>query len=221
MFVNQVSGIVGQQGNPAANETMGKDEFLKLLIAQLKNQDPLSPMDNTEFTAQMAQFSSLEQLFQVNDNLENLAALNASVNNTQALTLIGKEVTAEGNSVYAEDGQATTISFNLSESASNVRIHLIDSAGEVVRTIYRGSMSEGQHEVTWDGMGEGGGAVADGLYGYVVDAVDSNGEPVDTDTFMSGIVTAISMDDGITYVHIGDAKIMISEISEVRKPKGN
>ena len=221
MQVNTVSGIVGQQADPSAKQAMGKDEFLKLLIAQLKNQDPLSPMDNTEFTAQMAQFSSLEQLFQVNDNLQNLAALSASVSNTQALALIGKEVTAEGDSVYAEGGQATTISFNLGESAASVRIHLIDSDGEVVRTIYRGSMSEGRHEVTWDGMSEGGGTAADGLYGYVVDAVNSAGEQVDTDTYMSGIVTAISMDSGITYVHIGDAKIMISEISEVRKPTEN
>lgn len=219
MNVNTVSGIVGQQAAPSAKQSMGKEEFLSLLIAQLKNQDPLSPMDNTEFTAQMAQFSSLEQLFNVNDNLVNLQALSASVSNTQALSLIGKEVTAEGDSVYLENGQTSTISFNLGESAASVRILLIDGAGEAVRTIYRGALPEGGHEVVWDGMADGGGTAADGLYSYVVDAVNSSGGQVETDTYMRGIVEAISMDSGITYVQIGDAKIMISEISEVRQPK--
>jgi len=221
MNISTVSGIVGQQADPSAKKSLGKDEFLSLLIAQLKNQDPLSPMDNTEFTAQMAQFSSLEQLFNVNDNLVSLQALSASVSNTQALSLLGKEVTAEGNSVYAENGQTSIISFNLGESATSVRIHIIDGEGEVVRTIYRGSLSEGRHEVTWDGMTDGGGTASDGLYGYVVDAVNSSGDQVETDTYMRGIVEAVSMDSGITYVHIGDAKIMINEISEVRRPTEN
>ncbi|MFQ5432887.1 MAG: flagellar hook assembly protein FlgD [Nitrospinota bacterium] len=221
MNVNTVSGIVGQQADSSAKKSLGKDEFLSLLITQLKHQDPLSPMENTEFTAQMAQFSSLEQLFNVNDNLVNLQALSASVSNTQALSLIGKEVTAEGDSVYAQNGQASTMSFNLGEAATSVRIHVLDSSGEVVRTLYRGSLSEGRHEVQWDGMADGGGIVPDGLYSYVVDAVNSRGDQVDTDTYMRGIVEAVSMDNGITYVHIGDAKMMISEISEVRQPTGN
>ena len=219
MDITPVTGLVGQQADSSTEATLAKDDFLSLLITQLKNQDPLSPMDNTEFTAQMAQFSSLEQLFNVNDNLLGLQALTASVSNTQALTLIGKEVVAEGDSVYMENGESSSISFNLAESAVSVSIHITNSAGEVVRTINQGSMSEGQHEITWDGTVDGGGTAPDGLYGYVVDAVDSSGNQVDADTYISGVVDAISMDNGISYAHIGDVKIMISEISEVRQPK--
>ena len=218
MDITPVTGLVGQQADSSTEATLAKDDFLSLLITQLKNQDPLSPMDNTEFTAQMAQFSSLEQLFNVNDNLLGLQALTASVSNTQALTLIGKEVVAEGDSVYMENGESSSISFNLAESATSVSIHITNSAGEVVRTINQGSMSEGQHEVTWDGTVGGGGTAPDGLYGYVVDAVDSNGNQVEADTYIRGVVDAISMDNGISYAHIGDVKIMISEISEVRQP---
>jgi flagellar basal-body rod modification protein FlgD len=218
MIINPVAETGGQQAASAAKKSLGRDDFLFLLIAQLKHQDPLSPMENTEFTAQMAQFSSLEQLFNINDNLVNLQALSASVSNTQALSLIGKEVLAEGDSVYVGNGRASAISFRLGEPAANVKIHVIDASGDVVRTLYEGSMSAGQQEVTWDGTSDVGGPLAEGLYGYVIDAVNTGGKQVEADTYMRGIVEAISIDNGITYVHIGDARILISEISEIRQP---
>ena len=221
MMVNTVSDIGGQQADASVKKSLGKDEFLRLLIAQLKNQDPLSPMENTEFTAQMAQFSSLEQLFNVNDNLESLQTLNAAVANTQALALIGKEIQAEGDSVYVVGGKASGLVFNLGEQAVRVNIHITDASGNVIRTVYRGAMSGGMQEVAWDGKSDGGGSLTDGLYGYVVDAVNATGEQVDSDSFMSGVVEAVSMDNGVTYVHIGDTKVMITEIIEVRQQAQN
>ncbi len=221
MIVNPVTETGGQQAAASAKKSLGKDDFLRLLIAQLKNQDPLSPMDNTEFTAQMAQFSSLEQLFSVNDNLVNLQALSASVANTQSLSLIGKEIKAVGDSVYVQDGKASVMSFGLDKPAVSVNIHITDAAGDVVRTIYKGAMSGGMQEVSWDGKSDGGGTLTDGLYGYVIDAVDEAGKQVEADTYMSGLVEAVSMENGVTYVHIGDARVMISEIIEVRLPAGN
>ena len=220
-MVNAVSDIGGQQADASVKKSLGKDEFLRLLIAQLKNQDPLSPMENTEFTAQMAQFSSLEQLFNVNDNLESLQTLNAAVANTQALALIGKQIQAEGDIVYVLGGKASGLVFNLDEQAVRVTVHITDASGNIVRTVFRGAMSGGMQEVAWDGKSDVGGSLPDGLYGYVVDAVNAAGEPVDSDSFMSGVVEAVSMDNGITYVHIGDAKVMITEIIEVRQQAQN
>ena len=221
MMVNTVSDIGGQQADASVKKSLGKDEFLRLLIAQLKNQDPLSPMENTEFTAQMAQFSSLEQLFNVNDNLEDLQTLSAAVANTQALALIGKEIRAEGDSVYVVGGKASGLVFNLGDQAVRVNIHITDVSGNIVRTVYRGAMSGGMQEVAWDGKSDVGGALTDGIYGYVVDAVNAAGEQIESDSYMSGIVEAVSMDNGITYVHIGDAKVMITEIIEVRQQAQN
>ncbi|MBW1702547.1 MAG: flagellar hook assembly protein FlgD, partial [Deltaproteobacteria bacterium] len=82
------------------DSTLGKDAFLNLLVTQLRHQDPLSPMESTQFTAQLAQFSSLEQLSSVNENLGILRIYQASINNSQAVGFIGKTVKASGDSVY-------------------------------------------------------------------------------------------------------------------------
>ncbi|MGD8888475.1 MAG: flagellar hook capping FlgD N-terminal domain-containing protein, partial [Desulfobacterales bacterium] len=89
----------GKELSTIESETLDKDDFLNLLITQLQNQDPLKPTDSVEFTAQLAQFSSLEQLSNVNENLKLLQNFQASINNSQAVALIGKEITAKGNSI--------------------------------------------------------------------------------------------------------------------------
>jgi len=220
MIPTVISGLDGAQAASAKSKTnaMGKDEFLTLLVAQLKNQDPLSPMDNTDFTSQMAQFSSLEQLFNVNDNLLGLQTISSSANNTQALALIGKEVEAQGDMIYLRDGSTPTVGFNLSEDAVDVKVHIMDASGKVVRSIYGGSMQAGQQTVTWDGRSNAGGSLDAGVYTYVIDAVNVSGDQVEADTFTRGLVSAVSMDNGVVYVHIGEARLMLNEITEVRMP---
>jgi len=105
------------------DNTLGKDDFLNLLITQLQNQDPLSPMDSTEFSAQLAQFSSLEQLSNVNENLETLLLYQGSLNNSQAVSFIGKTITASGDSVLITDGIPDNIHFELAGDASNADDH--------------------------------------------------------------------------------------------------
>ncbi|GMT41670.1 MAG: basal-body rod modification protein FlgD [bacterium] len=216
------SGLLesGAAGVGTGSNAMGKEEFLTLLLAQLKNQDPLSPMENTEFTAQMAQFSSLEQLFNVNDNLMDLRQINTSLNNTQALTLIGREVEVAGNSVRITDGVASSISFSLADDAANVSIRITNEAGEAVRTIEQGSAESGPHRIEWDGLSSDGGVLPDGVYSYAIDAVDASGGSINAQTYMTGVVDAISIEDGIIYVHIGDIRVTVSEITRVSQTDG-
>ncbi len=197
----------------SSNQSLGKDEFLTLLVASLQHQDPLSPMENTDFVAQMAQFSTVEQLFGVNDNLESIMLVNSSINNTQALNLIGKEVEATGDGVHISGGTATDISFTLEDNAQSVTIQIIDPDGNIVRTIERGYMAADDQQVEWDGKSNYGVSLDDGLYNYYVDATNSNGETVDVTTHMRGIVESISMEGGVTYAHIGDNRIILSDIS--------
>lgn len=218
MMVTMPAEVSGPQTAAAADTTgassssLGKDEFLSLLLAQLKYQDPLSPMENSDFTAQMAQFSSLEQLFSVNDNLAGLQQIGLSTSNTQALTLIGREVEVAGNVVNVTSGEAADMSFNLAQDAESVSIHIANASGEVVQTIEIGAASSGSNRTPL-----GAASLPDGVYTYTIDAVNGNGEEIEAETYMSGVVDSISMEGGVIYVNVGDTMVTMSEILRVSR----
>lgn len=219
---NDTGGTQATPRNAKKEAEMGKEQFLTLLIAQIKYQDPLSPMDNTEFTAQMAQFSSLEQLFNVNDNLVGLQTLAASQNSTQALSMIGKEVEAFGDNVLiAQDGSASPISFDMPDTANNVNISIFNQSGNLVDVIEAGTLSAGPQTVSWNGRDSNGTPLPSGLYSYSVNAIGGNGDVLSVDTFTRGIVDAISMKNGVTLLHVGNQRFMMSEIKQVMLPSGN
>jgi len=114
---------------------LGKEDFLKLLVEQLKNQDPLNPMESTEFTAQLAQFSSLEQLTNMNESLEYSQLYQSSINNAQAVGFIGKTVKATGDSINVKDGISNQIQFDLARDAETVNIHIYDSSDNLVNIL--------------------------------------------------------------------------------------
>lgn len=215
------SATSGQAGSATASTgvkgkgAMGQSEFLKLLVTQMKNQDPTNPMDNQQLTAQMAQFSSLEQLMNINTGLTNLLSASNSTTSAQALSLIGKEVTVQGHNTYVKGGKAGDIAMELSGNASNVTITVEDQNGNVVRTITSGAMEAGPQSVKWDGNSDSGSPLPDGMYSYNVQAKDASGKDLDVTTYAKGIATTISFDKGVAYVHIGDLKFMLSEIVEV------
>ena len=137
---NLLEGIssVSTMQDPLTNRsTVKRDDFLKLLIAQMSNQDPLSPVDNQEFAAQLAQFSSLEQLQSIDTNIQYGVdmdvALTQTINNTLAATIIGRGVKASGNLVVNNQEGVAQISFDLSAQAKDVKVTITDSSGSVVR----------------------------------------------------------------------------------------
>jgi flagellar basal-body rod modification protein FlgD len=121
-------------GSAANNRTiLGKEDFLQLLLAQLQNQDPLEPLKNEDFIAQLAQFSSLEQLFGINQNFSYLQTYAASLNNSQAVGFMGKEIKALGDSLYiSADGSNNDgkMYYKMADDAANVTIAIFNSEGE-------------------------------------------------------------------------------------------
>lgn len=196
-------------------DILGKDDFLTLLVTQLENQDPLNPMDSTEFTAQLAQYSSLEQLYNVNDNLENLQTTQSLLNNSQAVSFIGKTVKADGNSVQVTDGDSSEIYFELGADASAAYINIYDAAGSFVKSIESGALSAGEQSLAWDGNDSNGNVVSDGEYTFEVMAVDLNGEMVDTVSFSTDQITGITYTDGSACLLAGDKKIPIESVIEI------
>lgn len=194
---------------------LGKDDFLNLLVTQLRHQDPLSPMESAEFTSQLAQFSSLEQMSNVNTNLELLQLYQASINNSQAVGFIGKTIKALGNSIGVADGVADQIHFELAENASAVIAHIYDSHKNLVKTIQPGGLNAGAQSVEWDATNNDGNKVPDGTYTFELIATDTDANPVSATTLITASVSGVSFKDGTTYLLAGNQEIPIGSVFEV------
>jgi flagellar basal-body rod modification protein FlgD len=190
--------------------TMGKDDFLKMMIAQLQHQDPLNPLDGTDFTAQLAQFSSLEQLSNMSSQLETLGLYQSSLNNTQSVSLLGKEITAIGN-VIKVDGASVDLAYNLSETA-NVTIRIYDEGANLVDTLEPGTRQEGENSVTWDCSG-----VAAGNYTFDVSAKDANGNAISAYTMLTGKVTGVSFEEGFPVLSVNGQDISFGNVISVNE----
>jgi len=183
---------------------LGKDEFLKLFIAQIQYQDPLNPLDSAEFTAQLAQFSSVEQLYGMNSKLGNIEeTLNNQSEQLDNLGYIGKTVKADDNTMRVDDGTVQSGSYTI-DDGGYVTIDVYDSDGLIVRTFYKGWEDKGEHDVNWDGRDDAGALARDGSYTFEVTARDEDGFYVPSNTYISGEVTGITYQDGQPYLMIGE-----------------
>jgi flagellar basal-body rod modification protein FlgD len=220
-----IAGVNTVSTNAAASEavpkkTLDKDDFLFLLVTQLKSQDPLKPMDSTEFTAQLAQFNSLEQLRNINSSLETLQLYEASMNNAQAVSFIGKHVTVSGNGIEVASGNADPMPFTLAGDAQGVFLAVYDSEGNLVRTIEQSAMAAGEHSVQWDGKDSEGTQVPDGQYTFEVTAVDENDAAVSVSPFMVGRVTGVVFKNGVTCVVVNNQEIPIGRVVKINEATG-
>jgi flagellar basal-body rod modification protein FlgD len=210
------SGVSGStQLAVLPSKVLDKDDFLNLLITQLQNQDPLNPTDSVEFTAQLAQFSSLEQLSNVNSNLMELKNFQASINNSQAVSLIGKAITANGNSIQLSDAGPVPYDFTLADDAVIVVANIYDSTGKFVADLESKNLSAGQHSLLWDGMDQNGHRVASGNYTFEILAADASGRDVEATTFFSGTVDKVTFENNTSFLVSGNQKVALGDVIEV------
>jgi flagellar basal-body rod modification protein FlgD len=219
MNISPIDAIAnaGSGTNPATGQIMGKDDFMQLLVTQLQHQDPLNPTDSTEFTAQLAQFSSLEQLGNINTNLEDLQLYQASINNAQAVSFIGKEISAHGDTIELANGESVSCRFELDASAEQVVVNIYDQFGNYVRTLEAAGLAAGDQALTWDGKDSRGGRSADGEYRFEVLASGVDDEPVNAKTFTTGTVTGVTFVDNATYLMAGGRQIAMGDVVEVHQ----
>lgn len=204
--------------NPAAE--LGPDDFLKLLVKQLETQDPLNPMDSEQFTSQLTQFNSLDQLIAMNRTLETVAAGQTALGNLQTTTLIGREVTAEGNQLYLDSDGASPIYYNLQTSATSVVVNITDLDGSLVRQLQLGAQDAGEQTVSWDGRDNAGLSVPPGVYDFEVNPFDVAGEEVSVQTRIQGIVTGVSLTAGDPTVTVGGLELPVSAVTSVSAVSG-
>jgi len=178
------------------------DRFLKLLVTQLKNQDPLSPMDNAQLTSQLAQISTVTGITQLNDTMTSLSASLGSNQYLQAANLVGHNVLVPGNKLQLAGGAATG-GINMSAAADSVVVSVSDASGRVVRKIDMGAQEAGPQKLSWDGKTDSGAAAAPGLYSFTV-AATQGGTAVTADALMSGHVDGVVVGTGgTTQVQLG------------------
>lgn len=195
-----------------SNNILGKDDFMKLLVAQMQAQDPLDPMSNTEFSAQLAQFSALEQMQNVNTNLESLIEFQAVNNNNMAINLIDKKITVPGNNLTISNGVSgsgtVTLFYELGRNAATVTVNIYDSLNNLVASIDQQAKTAGRNEFAWDGKNSNGTTLPDGDYTFEVSAVDDAESTVVTRTLYETLVTGILFENGIGYVATEDGDVI-------------
>jgi flagellar basal-body rod modification protein FlgD len=194
------------------------DTFLTLLTTQLKNQDPMSPMDSTQFTQQLVQMTGVEQQLLTNDLLEKLVSNTGSGVST-AVSLIGKEVRAEAD-VAALKNKKAEWTWDLDREAADVKLEVLDSKGRVVQSIVPTDKKAGEHTFTWDGKNSAGSDMGDGLYTLRVTAKDSSGSTVTSKIYADGLVTGVEQSaDGSTLLTIKGAQVPWDKLVRIRQPE--
>ena len=189
------------------------DNFLKLLTEQLQHQDPLSPLDSTEFTAQLVQFTGVEQAISTNGLLKQLIGLQESGQATTAVGYLGKTVEIEGDLV-ALDGGGATFSYVLAGNADTTSISIADASGQVVRTI-AGETAAGAHQYDWDGLDDQGDALPGGIYKISVAAASVSDGQIGVGTSVRGIVDGVTSVDGESVLVIDGRTVSLDDVISI------
>ncbi|WP_315710340.1 flagellar hook assembly protein FlgD [Brenneria uluponensis] len=193
-----------------------QDEFLTLLVAQLQNQDPTDPMDNSQLTTQLAQISTLNGIENLNTTLGSISTQLDTSTTLQASTLIGHGVLIEGNSiVVGEDSSTTPFGIELDNAATDVTVTIKDSSGNTVRTVDLGSQSAGVQTYSWDGTDDSGTAVSEGTYTYSVNAASSGSSVVAT-PLQYALVYGVNTDSDDSVLNLGLAgTASLSDVKQI------
>lgn len=192
--ITQPPTTAGTDASAKKNKTeiMGKEDFLTLLVAQLKNQDPLNPDDPTEFTAQLAQFSSLEQLTNINESMKNMATSNANSDRFATLQTIGKDVIYQ-DSAFSYNGEGgAQLGYQLDGEASAVTLS-IKRNGSTIKTLQGTELSKGNHILNWDGLTETGSDAERGAYTISVSVNSIDGSSIAVSPLIQSMVTGVDL----------------------------
>lgn len=207
---------------PQGSNKLGKQEFLKLLTTQLANQNPLDPMDNQAFIAQLAQFATVEQQSQMNATLESLLVAQASSNQTNVASLVGKEISFTSKHIAVGDVGEVEINGRLSAPAAKISAIITDQNGRTVRSIVLpGDRAAGELSLSWDGLDTAGNRVKPGTYTVTLTAEDASGKAVNVSTNGKGRATGVSFSEGFPQLIINGVRVRLSDVLEVNEPNSN
>jgi flagellar basal-body rod modification protein FlgD len=213
------SSTIASAANPTATSLkqaeLGKNDFLNLLVTQLKNQDPLKPMDSSSFVAELAQFSQLEQSSNQSTLLGKVLDAQNSSLQYSLLPLIGRDVRVEG-AIIQLGATPAPLDYNLNEDAVSVRASILNASNQTIRTLDLGSQSAGDQHVVWDGRDGNGTLMPPGTYTYSVAARNSQNQPVPITATSRLTVSGIRVVEGQPRLAAGENTIDPSAVIEFR-----
>lgn len=212
------AGTTAGSASAAMKQTMGmnKDDFLTLFVTQLQNQDPLNPMDGTQFISQLAQLTQVEQAYNTNSNLEKLISMMNDSSALSSLSYIGREVIAAGSQVALTSGGEANLSCVLPKAAEQVVVEIYDSGGTTVRTLTQGQTAAGPATLVWDGRNDAGTALPSGTYSFAVKGIDSSGNTFTCETRTGGKVDGVSFSGSSPVLTVGALEIPFSSLLSVK-----
>jgi len=220
--INSQTSAAFNQRDAADKNQMGQQQFLQLLVAQMRHQDPINPLDGADFAAQLAQFNSVEQLINVNSGIKELyesqEMMSAGLTNSLAASLTGKHVKALSNAVHLPPGDSATVQYKLNNSASKVEIVITNESGREVRRETLQNVSASSHEWKWDGRNENGDRMPDGQYNVSINATNDDDSSVNVLTYVEGIATKVRYTGDGVQLTVNGIQVPIGDVEEVGIP---
>ena len=219
-MITDISGAAAT-GTAAADAAMkqstgmNKDDFLKLFVTQLQNQDPLNPQDSSQFISQLAQLTQVEQAYNTNTNLQNILNQGGNSMAMASISMIGKQIEAAGSQVGLQAGTPAAVNFNLGQAANQVTVSILDGTGTVVKTLTGGAKGAGEGSVAWDGTNNAGTALAPGAYSFSVAAKDAGGTSITTTPLVKGRVDGVDLSGATPVLTIGNVKLNLTNVTSV------
>ncbi|MET3924157.1 flagellar hook assembly protein FlgD [Devosia sp. 2618] len=219
MAVNGVSGSSGAKQTATSRSTIADnfDTFLSILTTQLKNQNPLDPLDTNQFTSQLVQFTGVEQQLKTNDFLETLMLSGQNSAKSDAVSYIGKQVTASGKTGELTDQNAVFWDYNAPATVANATVTIKNAQGQVVYN-QAGSLAAGPGTFRWDGKKDDGNIASNGLYTIEIKGTDLKGNTIAVNTSSVGIVTGVDFTGNVPVLTVGTRKVTITDVTDVRVP---
>ena len=194
---------------------LGKDAFMKLLVAELKQQDPMDPMKAREMVGQLADLSTVEKLTGIDDKLTTLQNITAASSGISNAGLIGRTIEADTKNLSLGSQGGASGMFSLGGNASSVLVKIRDATGSVVKNLDMGALKLGPQSVKWDGTTDGGVRAPSGLYTFDIAATDGNNRPVVAKTRVSGLVSSVTYENGTPEVVVGDSHIPLGDVTTI------
>jgi flagellar basal-body rod modification protein FlgD len=219
MAVGGVSNTTNTSQMASSRSTIADnfDTFLSILTTQLKNQNPLDPMDTNQFTQQLVQFTGVEQQLKTNEFLEALMLSGQNTSKSDAVSYIGKEVTSSGRTGELTGTNAAFWAFSADANAANATITIKDATGQTVYSS-TGPLQAGPGTFRWDGKGTDGSTKPNGIYSIDIKGKDANGKDVKISTASIGIVTAVDFTGDVPVLTVGSRRVSITDVTDVRIP---
>jgi flagellar basal-body rod modification protein FlgD len=199
---------------------LDKDAFFKLMLTQMKNQDPTNPVPSHEMAAHLAQFTSLEQLFNINANLGDIKKAQSPMADYQVLNFIGKSIAADSSKIVRNKGDKShELRFDLRGDAANAELLVKDADGGVVRKYNLNALKKGSNKISWNGLNNDSQPARAGDYYFTVEAKNADGKKIAVDTQVKGRISGVNYTSKGPVLMIGDQSIYLADVKQIEDPE--